>query len=631
MNTPIQDLSLEQMAADYELYRYGAQFTEDIFFKIDIINTTVVFLGNHLKRFKSREVIHNYIELLEKTSLIYKDDRELFANAVANLPKGIHSPIKFRLHYPDDSVVWYHAQYTILKDETGKPISAIGKINNIQQAQELVDKANQDLLTGCLNKGTFETLAKSLMGDKTLHPCGEHVFFIIDIDNFKAVNDNLGHYFGDVVLKEISAKIKRIFRDTDWIGRIGGDEFAVIMKHVNDSNLIEKKATDILAAIVATYQGKNASYRISASVGVAQYPLHGQSYEDIYQNADAALYHSKYNGKNTYTLFNQTLIKGTMINTTPFDVADRALAHYFDKEVAMDTFNLLFENERYETSVMSVLRYIGEYYNVDRCYIFEIRPDSDDTYDNTYEWCRDTIAPQIHLLQGVDKSTFDELFSNANNEGIYYCNELDAVKDPVTHDTLAMQGIKSFLLSFVKKNGVVNYAIGFDDCTAERIWKSSEISTLMYASKIISQFLSYKKVLETVEIKSKENLKVLDSLNFYAYIVDAENHSLKYLNDVTRNLVPEAEIGDKCYQVLRGNDQECEDCPLRLLRENPKNNKVKMIIHNRKLNLDVLVTASNLISYDGRKSVFVSSTNIAEIVEYIPEQARDFSDFIVLE
>ncbi|WP_409968061.1 sensor domain-containing diguanylate cyclase [Bengtsoniella intestinalis] len=631
MNTPMEGLSAQQMAVDYELYHYGAQFTEDIFFKIDIINTTVMFLGNNLKQFKSREIIPDYINLVEKSSLIYHEDKELFAQAVADLTKGIQDPIKFRLHYPDGTIVWYHAQYTILKDETGKPISAVGKINNIQQTQDLTDKANQDMLTSCLNKGAFEGFAKALMNPQFAYSNDQHTFFIIDIDNFKAVNDNLGHFFGDIVLKEISAKLKRIFRESDWIGRIGGDEFAVVMKHVDDEKLIEKKAQEILTALDTTYQGKNTQYRISGSVGVATYPRHGHTYDDIYQNADSALYHSKFNGKNTFTVFHQALIKGTMINTTPFDVADRALSHFFDKEVAMDTFNLLFENEQYEASVMSVLGYIGEYYHVDRCYIFELQAGTDDTYDNTYEWCRDGITPQRDFLQNVDKSEFDELFGNANADGIFYCNELDAVKDPVTHDTLAMQGIKSFLLSFVKKNDIVNYAIGFDDCTSERIWSPSEISTLMYASKIISQFLAYQQALKTVESHSKDNLEVLDALNFYAYIVDTEEHTLKYLNDVTRQLVPEAEVGKKCYHVLRGNDCECADCPLRVLRENPAHEKVKMIIHNQKLNLDVLVTASKLISYDGKKSVFVSSTDIREIVNFIPEKDRNFSDFIVLE
>ncbi|MFI3324808.1 MAG: diguanylate cyclase [Clostridia bacterium] len=630
-NYPITENDFKQMSNDYELFRYGAIISDDIFFKIDIVNSTVMFLGNKLKFFKNRQVIPNYIDLVNKINIIHPDDREIFDNAIANLQHGIGSSLKFRLVYPDKSSLWFHAQYTIVMDDNGAGVVAMGKINNIQETQDLADRASLDLLTSCLNKITFETYSKKFFAESLHSSSDQHVCLIIDIDNFKAINDNLGHFFGDIVLKEIATKLKRIFRETDYIGRIGGDEFAVIMKNVENGKVILAKIQAVLDDLKNTYKSGSSNYQISASVGVALFPQHGDNYDDIYKNADAALYNSKYKGKNAYTIYDETIKKGTMANSTPFDAATRALSYYFDQEIAMDTFNLLFEDDNYESSVNTVLRHIGNNFNVDRCYIFELQDNKTDIYDNTYEWCRDGIEPQIDFLKDIEVDTFGELFDGANDEGVYYCNDLSIMKNNITHETLAMQGIKSLLITNVKKNDVVSYAIGFDDCTSARIWTPREISTLMYSSKIISQFLSYKRALVVAENKFVQNLKVLDSLNFYAYIVDEENHSLKYLNDVTKKLVPEAKIGKKCYEVLRGYKSECADCPLKVLRENPQNSKVKMIIHNDKLNLDVLVTASSLISYDGRKSVFVSSTDIKEMINLVPKEKQNFKDFIVLE
>lgn len=628
-NYPITEKDFAQMANDYELFRYGAIISEDIFFKIDIINTTVMFLGNNLTFFQNREIVPDYLNLVNKLDIIHPEDKAIFYGALADLTNGISGQIKFRIVYSGSRNVWYHAQYTVIKDDNGVAIFAIGKINNIQESQELADKANLDLLTSCLNKVTFETYARTLMNVKTL--TGQHVFMIIDIDNFKAVNDNLGHFFGDIVLKEIATKLKRIFRESDYIGRIGGDEFAVVLKNLDNGKTVLKKIKSVLEDIDTTYKGNNTNYRISASIGISLYPQHGRNYDEIYQNADSALYNSKFKGKNTYTIYDENLKKGTMVNSTPFDMATRALSHYFDQEIAMDTFNLLFEDDNYDNSVISVLRHIGENFGVDRCYIFELAPNSSNIYDNTYEWCRDGVEAQIDFLQGIDLDLFSELFDNANEEGVYYCNDLSVVENNETHETLAKQGIKSILHTYVKKNNIVNYVIGFDDCTSPRLWTPREISTLMYSSKIIAQFLAYKRALVSIENKSKQNLQVLDSLNFFAYIVDEEDKTLKYLNNATKQIVPEATVGKKCYQVLRGNKDVCEDCPLRVLSKNPNYSKVKMIIHNQKLNLDVLVTASTLISYDGRKSVFVSSTDIKEIVDLIPDETRNFSNLIVLE
>lgn len=614
MNTkfayPLKAEEFDMMHGDYEMYRLGAQFSGDIFFKIDMVNQTVRFLGNKLSYFKNRQVVHNYMELVRETKLVFEDDVELFEAAMSKLHRGIEEPVQFRMNTGDGQYIWYAAQYAVVRDDDGAPRYAIGKMNDIQERQDLADKANLDLLTACLNKGTFEAYAAALMQNPLEKSEGEHVFLIIDIDNFKAVNDNLGHFFGDIVLKDISTRLTRIFRATDYIGRIGGDEFGVIMKNVVDSAGVIKKVKEVLAAVDATYQGKTASYRISGSVGIAAYPRHGNHYTEIYQNADAALYHSKFTGKNKYTIYDQSLTRGTMVNTTPFDMANRALSHFFDQEVAMDVFNLLFEETGKETSVNQVLRHLGKYFRVDRCYIFEFTPDSVETYDNTYEWCEKGVEPQIDFLQQVDASVFGELFADANHEGVYYCNDLESLEDRNTYDILAAQGIKSFLHTYVKRNGVVNYVLGYDDCTSARIWTPSEISTLMYASKIIAQFLAYQRALVSISKKSMESHQVLDALNFYAYIVDAQTYTVKYFNEKTRELAPFVEIGQKSQRVMKTCAVTGEKDPLAIFEQNPQANKLSMGTFHKVRNVWVLITASKLISYDGRESIFISVMDV---------------------
>lgn len=104
------------------------------------------------------------------------------------------------------------------------------------------------------------------------------LLLIIDIDDFKEVNDNLGHHIGDLVLREVGSNLKLHCGNQDIIGRIGGDEFLVLIKDISDVQAIIKKANDITASFLKTCFEENSDYIISISIGIARYPLDGNNY-----------------------------------------------------------------------------------------------------------------------------------------------------------------------------------------------------------------------------------------------------------------------------------------------------------------------------------------------------------------
>lgn len=131
---------------------------------------------------------------------------------------------------------------------------------------------------------------------------------IIDLDNFKGINDTLGHMVGDQVLSGVADKMRETFRQQDYLGRIGGDEFAVYLTFAN--NPVEKERRAIIQSradrfryMISEIAGEieqNAS--ISCSIGIAMDPEHGTSYEKLYKSADQALYQAKKAGKNQYQI-----------------------------------------------------------------------------------------------------------------------------------------------------------------------------------------------------------------------------------------------------------------------------------------------------------------------------------------
>ena len=126
---------------------------------------------------------------------------------------------------------------------------------------------------------------------------------LLDLDNFKVVNDTLGHHCGDQLLKLVAERLVAILRATDIICRIGGDEFVVIVEPADDASEMASVARKILAVLAAPFALEGHQLYVSASIGVSLYPFDAQDVATLTRNADTAMYHAKHQGKNRYAVF----------------------------------------------------------------------------------------------------------------------------------------------------------------------------------------------------------------------------------------------------------------------------------------------------------------------------------------
>lgn len=179
-------------------------------------------------------------------------------------------------------------------------INIIGKIRNNEKKKELEDKADTDLLTGLTNKLATERKIKDFMAQ---NPNSQSMLFILDVDNFKKINDTMGHAFGDEVLRSLGQQIGAIFRATDIIGRIGGDEFMIFLKGVSDDDSIRKEAKKVENFFRNFQAGEYVKYAATASIGVAIFPHEGDDFETLYKAADQGLYKAKKRGKNQLAFY----------------------------------------------------------------------------------------------------------------------------------------------------------------------------------------------------------------------------------------------------------------------------------------------------------------------------------------
>lgn len=161
----------------------------------------------------------------------------------------------------------------------------------------LSDKARLDEMTGLLNKATIIESIEEYIRDSI--PDSKHAILMIDSDNFKSVNDTYGHAIGDEVIKYLGNVIKRTFRDSDFKGRFGGDEFMVFMKNTT-KEATAMRAKQLNEAIRKPYVKDGLEIKISCSIGVSYYPKDGNTFEILFANADEALYKAKALGKDRF-------------------------------------------------------------------------------------------------------------------------------------------------------------------------------------------------------------------------------------------------------------------------------------------------------------------------------------------
>jgi diguanylate cyclase (GGDEF)-like protein len=182
-------------------------------------------------------------------------------------------------------------------------INIITKIKANERNKELENKADTDLLTELSNKVATERKIKEYLEE---NPTKQAILFVLDIDNFKKINDTMGHAFGDEVLRTLGHRLRAEFRVTDIIGRTGGDEFMILLKDIPDTNTVKREGEKVERFFRSFEAGGYVKYAATASIGAAIFPTDAKEFEALYKAADRALYLAKKRGKNQLAFYKET-------------------------------------------------------------------------------------------------------------------------------------------------------------------------------------------------------------------------------------------------------------------------------------------------------------------------------------
>ena len=250
----------------------------------------------------------------ELTEIIHPDDavrvRALIA-AIANGPAGQRTVAEFRVSYGAGGDRWREVEAlgsNLLADETVEGI--VLNIRDVSERKafedELEHQAFHDTLTGLPNRALFRNRVEHALASRRRDHLPVAVLFL-DIDDFKFVNDSLGHAAGDALLQELGRRLEDCMRPVDTAARLGGDEFAILIRDAESELHAVEIAQRLMVSVAAPIALESREVTVASSVGIAfsdQSMVSTRDAEELLRNADAAMYMAKESGKGTYQLFN---------------------------------------------------------------------------------------------------------------------------------------------------------------------------------------------------------------------------------------------------------------------------------------------------------------------------------------
>ncbi len=246
-------------------------------------------------------------------SLLHPDDRADIMQCLADVGHAPPGPMdkEIRLRGSDGEWKWMFVRAQVVeRDSAGAPLRVAGSCLDITRRKEAEEKmlllAQHDALTGLPSRALAYALGERVLASARRDGLRSAVLFV-DLDRFKPINDTYGHEAGDAVLQEVARRLTGCIRAEDVAGRIGGDEFMIVLADVDGAHGAARVASQCIASIVRPYAYKALELHLSSSIGISLFPGDGEDIDTLLKHADAAMYHAKECGRENFQFFTNEL------------------------------------------------------------------------------------------------------------------------------------------------------------------------------------------------------------------------------------------------------------------------------------------------------------------------------------
>lgn len=280
--------------------------TDNIYtYEINLSKNTINLLNKSSKK-KNYDKLFEYFIKHKIHSEDIQNVRESFSrkNMLLSYFNGVNEfKADYRIKDNKGKYIWTECCIRVIKKISTDEIKGILLIKDISNIKELKEMSEKDPLTSLYNRRAIKKHIDNFLENSKEDKSSSHAFIILDLDNFKTLNDTLGHVMGDIALQELSLKLIERFKDQSIIGRLGGDEFIVFLKNISSREELSKTLKKVLNDFTITYSHSDLSVAISVSIGVAVFPQDGTTFQELYKKSDIALYNIKNTSKNSFAFY----------------------------------------------------------------------------------------------------------------------------------------------------------------------------------------------------------------------------------------------------------------------------------------------------------------------------------------
>lgn len=351
----------------------------------------------------------------------------------------------------------------------------------------LKEQFNQDPLTGLLNKKAITLLARENLKNGADFPL---TFVIVDIDNFKSMNDTYGHMFGDDVIIRVVSIMKRVVKEQGVIGRIGGDEFFILLFQITEEQKLRNILKAIRQGVEWAYQGILNNLHISCSMGISRFPIDGTSYEELFKKADFSLYLAKERGRNRYVIYDEKK-HGKIQNCDISDHMIELKAGRREEEKGMlyiELLKQLFYDGK--GAINQVLGCIGELLNLEKINVYygeamECKMHWGIRYED------DRFASYIHDM------AFLEQF---NEPGCLILNKINNMSAKKAYEQMRKQNLSSGIKVLIGNKTEPRGLVSFDRRVIKNQWSDVDVQYLLIIGKMIGTILDKESGIEQEKV-----------------------------------------------------------------------------------------------------------------------------------
>ena len=381
-------------------------------------------------------------------------------------------------------------------------IGRVHKINVRNRKVKSTSEPKYDPLTGLYTKEYFRGCIDKFILE---HKEEQSALIVVDVDNFKIVNEHLGTAFGDEVLRSIAKALSSCLVSNDFIGRIGGDEFIIFIKKYIDKEQIIRTISKICSRISAVYVGELEDFSLSVTCGIALFPTDGDTVSVLYDNACKALVYAKDIAQLDYTFYQDDIpemVNAPFNNHNPDDYTtfNNFKIDSYDKyghKLTDMAFKLMEDTKDVDSTINLLLHTLADHFGLSVIFVRQVT-----NKPRQLEYIYECVTGNYNRLLGTKCNYTEDEWTNLLNhyeDGYFIFNDFTHLPNELRKSSPFVNNVKTVLEIPIYNNSTFTGSVEFVSITKHKNWSDEDINTLKMFCRILSSYLLSMRTLKKTE------------------------------------------------------------------------------------------------------------------------------------